>query len=51
MIVMGCLNTSLLTLDTAICIPRVSLVMRDMRNPERILLKKSMECRTILLKS
>ena len=30
---------------------RVSLVMRDIRNPDRILLKKSIEWRTILLNS
>jgi len=49
--VIGCLNRSLLTVVSAICMPRVSLVMRDMRNPACILLKNSIECRTILLKS
>jgi len=27
------------------------LVIREIKNPDRILLKKSIECRTILLKS
>ena len=49
--VIGCLKTSLLTLVKAICMIRVSLVMRDIKNPDRILLKKSMEWRIILLKS
>ena len=48
---MGCLKTSLLTVVNAICITRVSLVMRDIKNPERALLKKSIEWRIILLKS
>ena len=51
MMVIGCLKTSLLTLVKAICMIRVSLVMRDIRNPDRILLKKSIELRTILLNS
>ena len=36
MIVMGCLNRSLLTVESAACIIRVSFVMRDMRKPECI---------------
>ena len=51
MIVTGCLKTSLLTLERAVCIIRVSLVMRDMRKPERIRLKKSIEWLSILPKS
>src|SRR5437870_441738 len=47
--VIGCLKTSLPTLVKAICMTRVSLVMRDIKKPDRILLKKSMEWRTILL--
>ena len=43
MIATGCLKMSLLTVDDAVCIMRVSFVMRDMRKPERILLKKSIE--------
>ena len=50
-IVTGCLNTSLLTVVKAICMLRVSLAMRDIRKPARILLKKSIEWRTILEKS
>ena len=37
--------------ESAVCIMRVSFVMRDMRKPDRILLKKSIEWRIILLKS
>src|SRR5215831_7461760 len=51
MMVIGCLKTSLLTLVKAICIMRVSLVIRDIRNPDRILLKKSIEWRNNLLNS
>jgi hypothetical protein len=50
-IVIGCLKRSLPTLVKAICMTRVSLVMRDIKNPDRILLKKSIEWRTILLNS
>jgi hypothetical protein len=51
MTAIGCLKISLLTVVKAICIARVSLVMRDIKKPERILLKKSIEWRTILLNS
>ena len=47
----GCLKRSLLTLVKAICMTRVLLVIHDIKKPERILLKKSIEWRTILLKS
>src|SRR5438874_9771 len=47
----GCLRISLLTAVKAICTTRVSLVIREIKKPERILLKKSIERRTILLKS
>ena len=47
----GCLKISLLTAVKAICTTRVSLVMHEIKSPERILLKKSIEWRTILLKS
>ena len=50
-IVIGCLNRSLLTVERAACMPRVSFVMREMRKPAGVLLKKSIECRAILLKS
>jgi hypothetical protein len=50
-IVIGCLKISLLTTVKAICTTRVSFVMREINKPERILLKKSIERRTILLKS
>jgi len=49
--VTGCLKTSLLTVLNAACIARVSFVIREMRKPPRILLKKSIECRRIFLKS
>ncbi len=51
MIVIGCLNRSLLTVESAACIIRVSFVTRDMRKPECIRLKKSIDCRTIFEKS
>ena len=51
MIATGCLNRSLLMLESAVCIMRVSFVMRDMRKPDCILLKKSIEWLTILPKS
>ena len=37
--------------QSAACMPRVSLVMRDIRKPDCIRLKKSIEWCTILLKS
>ena len=44
MIATGCLNRSLLMLRRArSASSRVSFVMRDIRKPERILLKKSIE--------
>src|SRR5437867_11741694 len=49
-IVIGCLKTSLTTVVKAICITRVLYVISDNKNPERDLLKKSIELRTILLK-
>src|ERR1041384_8122495 len=49
MMATGCLNRSLLMVERAICMPRVSFVIRDMRKPAGILLKKSIEWRTILL--
>ena len=51
MMVIGCLNKSLLMVESAVCMPRVSLVMRDIRKPECIRLKKSIEWCSILVKS
>ena len=51
MIAIGCLKRSLLMLESAVCIMRVSLVICDMRKPDCILLKKSIDWRIILLKS
>ena len=51
MIVIGCLKTSLPTVLKAICMTRVLFVMTDIKNPERALLKKSIELWSILLKS
>ena len=51
MMAIGCLNKSLLMLARAVCIIRVSLVMRDIRKPDCILLKKSIEWLSILAKS
>ncbi len=50
-IVIGCLKISLLIAVKAIWTTRVSLVTREIKKPERILLKKSIERRTILLKT
>ena len=36
MMAIGCLNKSLLMVESAACMPRVSLVMRDIRKPECI---------------
>src|SRR5207249_9501573 len=47
----GCLKASLLTVLRAACIALVSLVMRDIRTPARIRLKKSIDWPAILAKS
>ena len=43
MIAIGCLKRSLLTLERAVCIMRVLFVIWDMRKPDCILLKKSID--------
>ena len=50
-IAIGCLKRSLLIDASAACIIRVSFVIRDIRNPECILLKKSIEWLSIFPKS
>src|SRR5947208_15713479 len=50
MIVIGCLKISLLTAAKAISTTRVSLVIREIKKPERVLLKKSIERRSMMVK-